>query len=161
MEIGKAAYPASTRFYVGGDDGIHISSSAKVGGFLYAYPGKIHINQSVDIFGGLFGNDVHINGFTNIHYDRNVQRSGRVCELIPDPTDPTDPTDPDPGPQCISLDGSCDVDGDCCAPLVCFQGTCTTARCADPFETCVETSDCCSGVCARAAGDPSGICIIQ
>lgn len=176
--FGSPHYPANTRLYIGGPDGIHITSDVRIGGFLYVYPGNIHITQSVDIYGGLFSNNVHITKPVSIHYDRNIQRSGRVCELIPDPEDPGDADgdatgdgdetgdgdgtgDGDDDPICISLDGICSVDGDCCAPLVCDQGFCATARCSDPDDACVYNSDCCVGFCGRTAGESEGVCIVN
>ncbi|RDV37160.1 hypothetical protein DV096_14340 [Bradymonadaceae bacterium TMQ3] len=185
MELGSANYPANTRFYISGDR-LQITSDVLVGGFIYAYPGRIQIVDDVEIFGGLFANEIQITAPVAIHYDRQVQRSGDVCEIPvvdpdpdPDPADPnpdagdtdpdpdagdTDPnpdagdTDPEPEPVCSSLDEACSSSGDCCAPLSCEEGFCGTAACRTTTQPCVYNSDCCSGMCARS-GD-SGICIV-
>ena len=175
--FGSPDYPAVTRLYVGGDadNRLQITSNVRIGGFIYSYPGRIQIMDDVEIYGGLFGNQVHLTQPLTIHYDRQVQRSGDICE-VPDDDPDDDPTDPDAGfpdagddpdageepipvPVCVSLDGQCDVDGDCCTPLICDQGTCSTAPCRPTLDPCVYHSDCCSGICARDSGETEGVCI--
>ena len=187
MELGSPNYPANTRFYISGER-LQITSDVLVGGFIYVYPGRVQIVDNVEIFGGIFANEVQITAPVSVHYDRQVQRSGEVCEIPvedpdpdPDPADPnpdagdtdpdpedggTDPdpdagdTDPDPDPEpvCSSLDEACSSSSDCCAPLSCEEGFCGAAACRTTTQSCVYNSDCCSGMCARS-GD-SGICIV-
>jgi len=181
MELGSPNYPANTRFYIS-KDRLQITRDVLVGGFIYVYPGRIQIVDDVEIFGGIFANEVQITAPVSIHYDRQVQRSGEVCEIPveepgtdPDPADPdpdagdTDPdpgdTDPDPDdagtdpePVCSSLDEACSTRSDCCAPLSCEEGFCGAAACRTAGQSCIYGSDCCSGQCSRS-GD-SGICVV-
>lgn len=61
----------------------------------------------------------------------------------------------DDEPQCRDQGGSCSADGDCCAPLVCDDGTCSVVECKTLGAECSSDSDCCSGVCASSTDSSS------
>ncbi|MBA2665022.1 MAG: hypothetical protein H0U74_22235 [Bradymonadaceae bacterium] len=176
LNLGSPAYPAATRFYFGGSRRLVLSDSVDVNGFLYVYPGEIHITKNTEVFGGLFANKFSVSARLTIHYDRRILNAGETCRE-PDPDPDPDPDgdagghpdigpgpDAGPGPdpdQCIALAGSCTTDGNCCAPLVCDQGKCASTRCRVVNETCVYNGDCCSGICAKPPGSTQGSCIVN
>jgi hypothetical protein len=180
LTFGSQDFPAATRLYLGANDKMVITQDVRIGGFVYAYPGELHVTQNVDVYGGLFANQMTITSRLTIHYDRQILRAGETCrDPDPDPMPDPDPDPgqdagmpdtnpgpdagpgPDPGDQCVALDGRCSVDGDCCAPLVCDQGKCSTTRCKGTNDSCVYDSDCCSGICARISGSTQGLCIVN
>lgn len=180
LVFGSPHYPASTRLYLGGAEGLIITKDVNIGGFVYAHPGAMHFTSDVEVFGGIFGNQLTVTQPLTIHYDRQIQRVGDSCpgtDPDPDPNpdsdagnqtdaDPSGDTDtdtgttPDPDPnQCVSFEGACSSSSDCCAPLLCDQGTCGLNRCLVTGDSCVYDSDCCGQICAKASGANTGICI--
>lgn len=188
VTIGSPLYPAATRLYLGGDERFQITKDVLIGGFIYAYPGRIHVTQDVEVFGGIFANELSVTAKLTIHYDRRILYAGDTCrepdpdpDPIPDPdldagygpdVEPTPDTGPGPGPDagpgpnpepdpvCVQIDGACGADADCCAPLVCDQGRCSATRCRGANESCVYNSDCCSNLCGEAGGGTRA-CIVN
>lgn len=184
LVFGSQHYPAATRLYLGGDEGLIITQGVDIGGFVYAYPGAMHFTSNVEVFGGVFGNQISVTQPLAVHYDRQIQRVGDSCpgEEPEEPTPgedvgvpgedagddvgvpPGDTGGEDPDPpvdQCVEFEGSCSESSDCCAPMLCSQGQCGLNRCLVGGESCVYSSDCCSQLCAIAAGETSGVCITQ
>ncbi len=190
LVFGSQHFPAATRLYLGGAEGLKVTKDVNIGGFVYAYPGVMHITQDVDVYGGIFANELIVNAPLAIHYDRQIQRVGDSCpgtnpDPDPDPNPDADAgttpdagpgsdastpgsdastpgdtgTTPDPGNQCVRFEGACGSSSDCCAPLLCDQGTCGVNRCLVTGESCVYDSDCCGQICAKASGATNGVCI--
>ena len=169
-QIGDPAYPASTRFYVGGDEGWKMANSGLVGAYIYAVPGGIDADNKVDLYGGIYTQTLTAANTVAIHYDRGVLDAGDDCP-------PGDEPDPDPMPDAGMEDGGADTDGggggtpmcaeggescssdeDCCVPLVCGEaGTCDVKSCRARGESCTGDGDCCSGTCAEGSGE--SVCV--
>lgn len=170
--IGDPAYPAATRFYVGGTGGMDVGSDTRFGAFAYAVPGGIVADDKLTVFGAVYTQLVDAGGDTVVHYDRAILDAGESCKQ-PDPVDPDpegdagmDATTDDGGQMdagdsddtCRDSGDSCVDDADCCAPLVCgVDGTCDVKACRAIGESCDEDSDCCSGTCATSG--PESTCI--
>ncbi|MFB6374568.1 MAG: hypothetical protein ABEN55_15930 [Bradymonadaceae bacterium] len=179
--IGDPAYPASTRFYVGGEGGWHLQNDARIGAYIYAVPGGIVADNKLKIFGGVYTQSLDAGNEVDIHYDRAVLDAGKNCTPIdpgrPNPTldagtgdsgapgdsgqadsgGSSDGTTTDSGggttPMCAESGESCTEDGDCCVPLVCgAAGTCDVKECRAIHESCSTDGDCCSGNCAQVSG---------
>lgn len=165
--LGDPAYPASTRFYVGGSGGWEMGNIAEIGAYIYAIPGGITAENHLKIYGGIYTQDLDAGNEVDVHYDRAVLDAGKNCS--PPDSDPPD-GDPDAGsgdvsdgggpdgggttPACAESGESCSSDGDCCVPLVCgADGTCDVKECRALYESCTDDSDCCSGTCAESGGD--------
>jgi hypothetical protein len=177
--FGNPHFPAATRLYLGGTGGLQVTQNVDIGGFVYSYPGRIHITDNVTIYGGVFANEVTVTQSLRIHYDRQILRAGESCDPDPTPDPMPDPDpgmdagfpdadprpdtgpgpDPDPGNQCVGFEDRCTVDADCCAPLVCDRGRCALARCVGANESCVYNSDCCSGICASTGS--GSFCVVN
>ena len=172
--LGSPSYPASTRLYVGGDDGLLIEDAADVGGNIYVVPGTIELQDELDIFGAIYGQNVLFQDNVAIHYDRQVAQSGEYC---PEPDDDNGDNgdngngddngdngngeNDDPGPQCSLADESCTDDEDCCAPLICDDETetCSLMQCLPSGDDCSANDECCSGICAISGDGEDGECI--
>lgn len=184
LTLGSPNYPASTRLYVGGDDGLLIESMVDIGGNIYVVPGAIELQDEMEIFGALYGQEVLFEDNVAIHYDRQVARSGAFC---PEPEEEEDEENgsgggdadagfddtgedagedagngEEDGGACVLEDEPCQEDTDCCAPLICDEQTqtCALMSCLAPGEDCVANDECCSGVCS-AGGEQEGECIVQ
>ncbi len=181
IELGDAAYPASTRFYVGGDDGWDFGSDGRMAGFVYALPGGIVADDGIELYGGMYTDNLDAGSDVEIHYDRGILQAGESCvppaEPDPEPVGDAGLADADgrggmdadgsggdadgrggSGETCGGAGASCGEDGDCCVPLVCgAEGTCDVKACRALGESCEENVDCCSGTCAEAGGQ--GECI--
>ncbi len=177
--LGSPNYPASTRLYLGGEDGMTLSGESQIGANIYAVPGMLMIEDSLDMYGALYATDAVFESELFIHYDRHVLQSGQACP-DPDDDDDGDNGDDDNGdddngdddngdddngdddePVCYHDGESCDGDDDCCAPLICDQetNTCTLMECLSIGETCNYDDECCSGTCAMSTGDDQGSCL--
>ncbi len=131
LTIGSPNYPALSRTYVGSPNGLRLSAGSRIGGNLYAAYGLVTWSAGSDLYGALYAGDFAASASTVIHYDRAVLGTGGSC------TPPPSPSPPDAGtPMCSSCKdcgnqaciggacGACRNNADCCAPLVCFEGTC-------------------------------------
>ncbi len=121
--FGSPNYPALSRLYVGGDTKITLSSNVRLAGQLYAAnASELQWSAKNEIYGSVFAGNFHGSDVTTIHYDRAVLHAGDFC-----------PPDPEECGSCADChnqackNGECSActgDSDCCAPLVCNNGTC-------------------------------------
>jgi len=153
IQLGSQNYPALMRLYVGGPNGFTTNNPVTLGGFIYAVPGGVNTNNETEIYGGIFAQQVDVNNDWRIHFDRRVTTVGEGCDPDPDPDNPN----PDPDPDLCRREGDTCMDGQCCTPLMCMDGTCRLLDCVPAFGACDSTDDCCTGVCSGQGG----ICIIQ
>ncbi len=172
LTLGAPDYPALMRVYVGGANGFVANNPVTVGGYLYVVPGDIRTNNGLEVFGGVYANEITANNPWRIHYDRRVATVGDDCEdPIPDP-DPDPDLDagvvdaggdagpgPDPGTLCARQNDACATGDDCCAPLSCIAGVCQQFDCSESFQACTTSADCCSGL--PCSGGADGICIVN
>lgn len=150
MTLGSPNYPALLRMYIGGDAGLHTNIGADISGYIYAVPGGINANTSMEVFGGVYGQSIHTNVGSKFHFDRLINIVGESCpDGSPDP-------DPDPDPDiCATETDTCETSSDCCAPLVCGAlGECTLLECVPAQSACTQSAECCSGACS------GGFCIV-
>ncbi len=122
---GDRARPAATRIYVGGGGDVILVGASGFVGNVYAPHARITALGATTVYGSLFGRQIDMPGYLDVHYDRAILDVDVDC-----PTDGgcemcggagcTDHT------ACIGgACTSCTADSDCCAPLVCYpDGTC-------------------------------------
>jgi len=122
---GDPAHPARTRIYVGGSGDVTLVGAAGFVGNVYAPHARITAAGATTVYGSLFGREIDMPGYLDVHYDRAILDVDRDCP-------------PPPGCGCGAGDGcpdhraclggscaACTSDADCCAPLVCYpDGTC-------------------------------------
>ena len=175
ITLGSPNYPASTRLYVGGDEGMTLSGEAEIGGNIYVAPGTLWIEDSMEVFGALFAQEAVFESELYIHYDRQVTRVGLDCPTSEDDDngdddngdddngddDNGDDDNGDDEPVCLLAGDSCETDADCCAPLICDPETytCSMMACRGLGEPCSYNDECCSEQCGIGAGDDEGQCI--
>jgi hypothetical protein len=138
LTIGSIQYPALSRTYVAGTQGLTFSSGTTLGSNLYAANAHFDWSADSDIYGSVFAGDFSGTSKVAIHYDSAVLQQGSSC---PPPTvgggpdggsggpPPTCGTCKDCGNQaCINgTCGSCTSSAQCCAPLLCLNGSCVQA----------------------------------
>jgi hypothetical protein len=128
VELGSIETASRVRLYVGGSGTLNLAAGALVAGNLYAPRAEIVTSGPLETFGSVFARRLAASGELSLHYDVAVLDAGADCPDIPPPT-------------CTScLDcrnqacvggacGACRDSSDCCAPLVCWEGSCQ----AEPF----------------------------
>jgi hypothetical protein len=141
LVIGSPNYPALSRTYVGGADKLTFSQDVRIGGEFYAAQSQlVDWSAKNEIYGSVFAGNFKSSQQTTIHYDRGVLRAGGSCQP---PAKGADGGVGGPGgdggvggPSCGSCKdcgnqacingqcGACQTNADCCAPLICSQGTC-------------------------------------
>jgi hypothetical protein len=128
LQLGSASYPALTRVYLGGGQGLALSNDSAIGAYIYAAYGLVQGSDDLEIFGGVFAGDFAASGQTAIHYDREVLVAGEDC---PD----SDPEVPDSCNSCLDCGnqaciggvcGECTDSSQCCSPLRCREGQCVS-----------------------------------
>jgi hypothetical protein len=124
LTIGNINYPALSRTYIGGSQALTFSSGVSLGTNFYAPNAHLDWGAGTDIYGSVFSGDFLGSSKVAIHYDSAVLQQGSSCG-------------PPPGncsscQQCgnqacnSGMCGSCMNSTQCCAPLFCVGGTCTT-----------------------------------
>lgn len=123
---GDRARPARTRIYVGGSGDVTVVGASGFVGNVYAPHARITALGATTVYGSLFGRQIDMPGYLDVHYDRAILDVGADC--------------PPPDGGCAMCGGvgcadrtaciagvctACSSDADCCAPLVCYpDGTC-------------------------------------
>lgn len=119
--IGDPARPAATRVYAGG--AFKFANTFTLGANLYQPNAVFTANNMAEIWGSLFVGGLQLASPFVIHYDQAIleldgcEVPGNECGDCHDCANPT--------PSC--KDGACapcEVDSDCCPPLVCDGGLC-------------------------------------
>lgn len=118
--IGDTARPAATRIYV--QQAFKFSSNFVLGANLYQPNATFTANNMAEIWGSLFVGGLTLSSPFTVHYDQAILEldgcsEGGGCGDCHDCANPT--------PAC--KDGTCapcQLDSDCCPPLVCDQGLC-------------------------------------
>ena len=162
VELGDAAYPASTRFYVGGDKGWDFGSQARMAGYIYAVPGGIVADDGIELYGGMYTQNLDAGSDVDIHYDRAILGAGKNCT-------PVDQPDPDPEPTgdagmsdaSGAMDGQSSMDdsggtsgdgGDTAGDATGDTGGDPAPTCSESGETCSGDGDCCVPLVCGAQG---------
>jgi hypothetical protein len=115
--------------YVGGSS-FTLSAAATVGANVYAPGAVLQLASSFEMWGAIFAQDLQFSGDFAIHYDTSVLEQpgctppGTPCKTCDDCSGAT--------PSCkAGTCTACASNADCCAPLVCNQGT---GRCQLPVQ---------------------------
>jgi hypothetical protein len=127
FNFGSRAHPFASRLYVGGTgEAVTLQDDTVLNGFVYAADGRVSASHPVTLHGGLFVGEFSSLGDTRLHYDRAILSAGDSCGP-PDIDECTDTcTDCGSSEACVGGScGECSDDGDCCAPMVCHEGSCT------------------------------------
>ncbi|MDP9151324.1 MAG: hypothetical protein M3O36_15485 [Myxococcota bacterium] len=121
--VGSPNYPALSRTYIGGSAPLDLLGEAgRTAGNLYMGKTPLNVSSHLVLYGGLIVNSLANQENIEIHYDRAVLD---VPACAPPP--PMCGTCKDCGNQaCIngSCNTGCMTSDQCCAPLLCVQGTC-------------------------------------
>ena len=147
-KVGSPAYPASTRFYVGGPNGWKMRNQALVGAYVYAIPGGFDAGNNPEIFGGVYAERFTSMNNATIHYDRGVLEAGEYCP--PPPTgNPGGDAGMDGGmsPDGGSTDGggtTGGMDSGSDGGATPDGGGGTTPTCSESGGSCSADGDCCS-----------------
>lgn len=123
---GDRSHPSRTRIYVGGTGDVTIIGATGFVGNVYAPRARITAPGATTVYGSLFGRQIDMPGYLNVHYDRAIldvdvecPPPTGGCEMcgVPGCTDHT---------ACVAGEcRGCTSDAECCAPLVCYpDGTC-------------------------------------
>lgn len=123
VTFGSTLVPSQTRVYIAGSQVIFNGNFLLAGNFYLPYA-QLTPNGTLDAFGSLFTGGYQGNGPTTIHYDSAILAAGGECGDAGAP--PGCSSCRDCGNQaCVGgVCGSCATSADCCAPLVCNQGSC-------------------------------------
>jgi hypothetical protein len=124
--FGSPNYPALSRAYIGGTAKIALSDDVRLAGQLYAANSEQVVWSAKNaIYGSVFAGNFRSSDATDIHYDRGVLKAGDDCGA-----------GGSPGTECGSCQdchnqackngvcGECGADAECCAPLICIEGSC-------------------------------------
>ncbi len=121
--FGDRARPAASRIYVGGTHDVTLVGASGFVGNVYAPNARITAVGDTEVYGSLFGGQVDMPGYLNIHYDRAILDVDADCPPPPGECSCM------PGDGCVDhracitgMCGDCHSDADCCAPLVCYPG---------------------------------------
>jgi hypothetical protein len=125
LTIGAINYPALSRTYVGGSAALTFASGTTLGSNLYAAYAHLDWSADSDIYGSVFAGDFSGSSRVAIHYDSAVLSDGQPCG----PPPPTCGSCTDCGNQACANGacGKCTSSAQCCAPLICQNGTCVQA----------------------------------
>jgi hypothetical protein len=141
LVIGSLNYPALTRVYVGGNGTVSFSSGVTLAGNLYAAAANVNWSAGADIYGSVYAGSFDASSSVRIHYDRQVVQAGQGCPPpAPSGSDGGTTTTTDAGgippsgcnsctdcnnQACImNMCSACTDSSQCCAPLVCSNGSC-------------------------------------
>ena len=131
--FGKGAEktPARVRYYMAGDS-IQMSGGATFGGNLYGPSAVLTLSGDAEVYGALFVKNVQKSGKLTIHYDEAILDGGDCSDgaagAAGGPGQTTCESCNDCGNQACKNGtcGACESNTDCCSPLVCSNGVCTT-----------------------------------
>jgi hypothetical protein len=132
LSIGSGSYgdrasPSRTRIYVGGSGDVTIIGATGFVGNVYAPHSRITAPGATTVYGSLFGRQIDMPGYLDVHYDRGILDVGVECDPPADGCTTCGADGCTDHTACIAGEcgGLCTSDGDCCAPLVCYpDGTC-------------------------------------
>jgi hypothetical protein len=122
--FGSTLVPSQSRIYVAGSE-MELNGNITLAGNFYAPYAQVAPNGNLIVYGSLFAGNYQTNGATEVHFDDAVLSAGSEC---PDGgmSTGTCQTCRDCGNQaCINgTCGACATSADCCAPLICQDGSC-------------------------------------
>jgi hypothetical protein len=124
LKLGSTAVPSQSRIYVGGST-VGLSNVDSVfAGNLYAPLASFGHSAATAVYGSLFVGGYAASGSLTVHYDSAILAAGNECGGAGAP--PSCKTCEDCGNQaCVGGKcGSCTTSADCCAPLLCQNGSC-------------------------------------
>jgi hypothetical protein len=126
LVIGAVNYPALSRTYVGSSASLSFMSGTTLGSNLYAANAPLDWSAGTDIFGSVFCGNFSGSANVGIHYDSEILQIG-TQSCGPPPSMCT--ACGNCGNQaCVNgTCGSCSSSAQCCAPLLCQNGTCVQA----------------------------------
>lgn len=125
--LGSPNFPALSRTYIGGASTLLLSGEAgRLAGNIYAADAPVDVTSHLALYGGLYAKTFTNSETAEIHFDRGVLSAGNDCNSPPPPAGCGSCKDCN-NQACIA--GKCDKCADssqCCAPLVCVDGTCVS-----------------------------------
>jgi hypothetical protein len=141
LVIGSPAYPALSRTYIGSMTTLDLSASGTIAGNVYAAYSPVSLSSDYVQYGALVAGDFNASGSAAIHYDRATV-GGSLCPPPPPSGPDGGASGSDGGPGGTTTCGTCKDCGnqacingvcgqactsssDCCAPLICVNGSCT------------------------------------
>jgi hypothetical protein len=161
LTTGSPNYPAQMRLYVGGNGGCaNTGNSIRFSGPSNFFSGNVYAENGYTVSSpsttyGAISTGAYVNSASaTIHFDRAVLGQGGNCG---GPVSTGCSSCQDCNNQaCINGQcGACVSSSQCCAPLVCNEGSCQPAKCAGRGADCTKSDDCCTGlVCLDSAAAP-------
>ena len=124
--LGDPSRPAAMRIHVGGSGDIALTGAAAIAAHLDAPRARLTAPGALLLRGSLFVRAIELAGALEVIWDRAFTSIGDDCP--PPPDDGCDRCDGTCGTAaCVDgACGACESDADCCAPLVCAAGVCTS-----------------------------------
>lgn len=124
--FGSPNYPALSRAYIGGTAKIALSDDVRLAGQLYAANSEQLVWSAKNaIYGSVFAGNFRSSDVTQIHYDRGVLKAGDDCGAGGSPGNECGSCEDCHNQACKNgVCGDCGSDADCCAPLICVEGSC-------------------------------------
>jgi hypothetical protein len=120
-KIGEVARPSATRIYVAGPADI-LLANGKIGANIYAPDTNVSIGPD-GVAGSVYCKNLNVPSGAYVRYDRAILNQGNQCEQSA--TCDSKCHSCSAGAACMGTTcGQCNVDEDCCAPLVCEQKVC-------------------------------------
>jgi hypothetical protein len=121
--FGSTLVPAQSRIYVAGSQ-VQFNGDQLLAGNFYLPYAQLAPNGNLDVFGSMFTGGYQDNGPTWVHYDSAILSAGAECGDAGVPSGCS--SCGDCGNQaCVNgTCGACATSADCCAPLVCNDGSC-------------------------------------
>jgi hypothetical protein len=125
LQLGSSTEPAKVRVYVGGAGTIQLSGGAFLGGNLYAPSSELVTSAPLEAFGSIFVRRVSASDAVRIHFDQAVLSAADDCP--PPPSNVCSTCLDCHNNACTGgVCGACRADADCCAPLFCKNGACSS-----------------------------------
>jgi hypothetical protein len=123
VTFGSTTVPSQTRVYVAGSQVMFNGNLILAGNFYLPYA-ELNPNGNLADFGSVFAGSYDGNSHTVIHYDSAILAAGAECGDGGLPTGCSSCRDCGNQACVDGVCGACTTSADCCAPLVCHQGTC-------------------------------------
>jgi hypothetical protein len=122
LEIGSTQIPSQTRVYMGGNS-VGLTNTSILAGNFYLPSALLGFAGDKQVYGSLYVGSYAGSGALEVHYDSAILSAGNECDGGPPPTCKSCE---DCGNQaCVhGACGSCTDSSQCCAPLVCANGSC-------------------------------------
>ena len=124
FQLGSSAAPATARAYVGGTGTINLSQASTLAGNVYAPKAEAVLASGGTVYGSVFVRRLATQGDLTIHFDESIVKGDPNCT----PPSTCKVCGDCGGGACVGGKcGSCTDSSQCCAPLLCQNGSCVAS----------------------------------